>query len=108
MARSPARRSRLLDQMTRHRRPGLAVNRLGSNLNTMFKLAKVIRFSHLPSLPRRAPLPWRGRFFRSPRRFNKRWIRIDSRQHLGFRLQIIVLALPGHFFLMRPEIAHAL
>jgi hypothetical protein len=54
MARSPARRSRLLDQMTRHRRPGLAVNRLGSNLNTMFKLAKVIRFSHLPSLPRRA------------------------------------------------------
>jgi hypothetical protein len=39
--------------------------------------------------------------------FARRWIRINGLQHLGFRLQIIVLALPRHFFLMRPEIAHA-
>jgi hypothetical protein len=29
-------------------------------------------------------------------------------QHPGFHLQIIVLALAGHFFLMRFEIIHAL
>ena|SRR6266436_9688708 len=34
--------------------------------------------------------------------------RRDARQHPGLHLQVIVLALPCHFFLMRFEIADAL
>ncbi len=33
---------------------------------------------------------------------------IDGRQHPCFDLQVVVLALPSYFFLMRFEIAHAL
>jgi hypothetical protein len=41
-------------------------------------------------------------------RLDLRRIRINGRQHLGFHLQIIFLALPSQFFLKRSEIVFAL
>ena len=50
--------------------------------------------------PRRTMVRWTSESWERDRR--------DGRQHPGFHLQIIILALPRHFFLMRFEITHAL